>query len=99
MEALDLLDGFRESEVNGALWRREEEGDGFRKIARNGVAFVEKPRRDARRFGGPFGEPSRGDSAFGAAAGKERDAPDAVRFGCGLEVGGKMRGFGCGGGG
>ena len=76
----------------------QDEGDGFGKVADDGVAFLEEPEGDAGAFGRPFAQAGGGDGAAGAAAGEERDGPEAVILGGLGEVGGQrldlLRGLG-----
>jgi hypothetical protein len=59
----------------------QDQRDGLGQVADDGVAGLEEPKGDACAFRRPFAQLGGGDHAARAAAGEERDAPEAVGFG------------------
>ncbi len=55
-EAADHVDPVAEGEVRGAGRVGQDEGDGLRQVADDGIGFLEQPQGDGGALGGPFAQ-------------------------------------------
>ena len=95
-QADQAADGIVKRPVNMSCGWRQQKRNSFRKIADDGIAFLEQPVRDARRFGGPKAQFGGVDRTFRAPSGQKGDGPDPVRVGRCAEIVGKGCGLGPG---